>query len=316
MRLRLGTRASTLALWQAEYIRSLLLAMDSTLDIEIVKVQTKGDKILNKPLSKIGGKGLFTQEIESAMHAGELDFAVHSLKDVPVDEDGAFVLAAFSEREDRRDCFVSERFAGLQSLPQGALVGTTSLRRTMQLKALRPDLRTQSLRGNVITRLERLRSGNFDAIILASAGVERLQLRGKVAHIVPISIETLIPAVGQGIVVAQCKRDNAELCALLGRISDSKSALEAACERSFSRSLGGGCQAPVGVCAVLDGGICRVSAIVGLLDGSEILRETLESPLSNEQDAQKLGIALADKMRSKGAEALLAQAREMDFEGL
>ena len=316
MRLRLGTRASALALWQAEYIRSLLLAMDSTLDIEIVKVQTKGDKILNKPLSKIGGKGLFTQEIESAMHAGELEFAVHSLKDVPVDEDGAFALAAFSEREDRRDCFVSERFAGLESLPQGALVGTTSLRRTMQLKALRPDLRTQSLRGNVITRLERLRSGNFDAIILASAGVERLQLHGKVAHIVPIPIETLIPAVGQGIVVAQCKRDNAELCALLGRISDSKSALEAACERSFSRSLGGGCQAPVGVSAVLEGGICRVSAIVGLLDGSEILRESLESPLSSEQDAQKLGIALADSMRSKGAASLLARAREMDFEGL
>ncbi|MDE6978571.1 MAG: hydroxymethylbilane synthase [Helicobacter sp.] len=316
MRLQLGTRASALALWQAEYIRSLLLAMDRNLEIEIVKVQTKGDAILNKPLSKIGGKGLFTQEIENAMHAGELDFAVHSLKDVPVDEDGEFVLAAFSEREDRRDCFVSEHFASLESLPKGALVGTTSLRRTMQLKHLRPDLRTQSLRGNVITRLERLRSGHFDAIILASAGVQRLGLQGKVAHIVPIPIETLIPAVGQGIVVAQCKRNNHALCALLGRISDSKATLEALCERSFSRSLGGGCQAPVGICAVLNHGICRVEAIVGLLDGSTILKESLESPVSSDDDAQRLGIALADLMRCKGAKALLAQAREMDFEGL
>ncbi len=316
MQIRLGTRASALALWQAEYIRSLLLGLDKNLDIEIVKVQTKGDKILNKPLSKIGGKGLFTQEIESMMREGALDFAVHSLKDVPVDTSEDFVLAAFSEREDRRDCFLSERFESLQNLPNGALVGTTSLRRTMQLKALRPDLRTQSLRGNVLTRLERLKSGMFDAIILASAGVNRLALHDKIAYVSALSTQTLIPAVGQGIVVAQCRRDNIELCELLGHINNTTAMLEAICERSFSHSLGGGCQAPVGVCATLKDSLCHVEAIVGLLDGSKILKESLESSVSNEQDAQKLGVALADSMRTKGAATILAQAKEMDFEGL
>ncbi len=269
-KLIIGTRGSVLALWQANHIKDCLEAQYKDIEVEVKIVKTKGDKILDVPLAKIGGKGLFTKELEELLLKGEIDLAVHSLKDVPVEFVEGLGLAAITKREDVRDSFLSFKYASLEELPLGARVGTTSLRRTMQISALREDLETQSLRGNVQTRLKRLQEGDFDAIILAQAGVNRLGIHKEVPYIVPLDF--MIPAMGQAALGVECKKGSkTEL--LLGFLNDSKAVFETTCERAFVRTLNGGCQVPIGVNATLENGILKVRSILGLPDGSRILRE-------------------------------------------
>lgn len=315
-KLIIGTRGSALALWQAQYVKNRL-KNECGLDSELEIIKTQGDKILDVPLAKIGGKGLFTKELEQKLLDKEIDLAVHSLKDVPVEIIPLLDLAAITEREDCRDCFLSMKYEGLESLPQGARVGTTSLRRSMQIKAFRADLDTLSLRGNIQTRLEKLKNGVFDAIILAQAGVKRLGIDVKkndmgICHIVPLDF--MIPAMGQGALGIEMRKDSAYF-EIVSKLTHKKSALCVSAERSFVRVLEGGCQVPIGVQAVYESGILRLRAMVGLPNGQEILQESLEdSMLENDiTKAESLGQNLAQSFIAKGAKEILSRARDMAF---
>lgn len=308
----IGSRGSVLALWQAEHIKLRLkqeLGLDSTIKI----VKTKGDKILDVPLAKIGGKGLFTKELEELLLSGEIDLAVHSLKDVPVEFAKNLGLCAITSREDVRDCFLSEKFDSLDSLPKGAKVGTTSLRRSMQIKARRADLDTLSLRGNVQTRLEKLKKGDFDAIILAKAGVNRLGLSSSdVKHIVPLDF--MVPAMGQGALGIESRLDSSffDKIALL---NDELSALCTGAEREFIKCLDGGCQVPIGVHGKLESGIFSLNAILGLPNGKEILafEKKIEIQKLDSTKALNLARELANTFITNNAKRILAQAQEMAF---
>lgn len=328
----IGTRGSILALWQANFIKDKLAHLGVESELKIIK--TTGDKILDAPLAKIGGKGLFTKELEDKLLSGEIDLAVHSLKDVPIilpfdSTLGGLKLAAITKREDVRDCFLSDKFAGLESLPQNAKVGTTSLRRAMQLKALRPDLETLSLRGNVQTRLKKLKNGEFDAIILAKAGVNRLKItQSEVAFITPLSTNAMIPAMGQGALGLECK-ENAEIAHILSKLNDKTTQIECEAEREFVRLCDGGCQVPIGVNAKLQGDMLTISAILGLPDGTKFLRESLvgkinlsdssadsgadskDSSDSSIDAAKILAQNLYKSLESKGAKMLLNEALAM-----
>lgn len=315
-KLIIGTRGSALALWQAEYVKSRLKD-ECGLDSELEIIKTQGDKILDVPLAKIGGKGLFTKELEQKLLDKEIDLAVHSLKDVPVEIMPLLDLAAITEREDCRDCFLSMKYESLESLPQGARVGTTSLRRSMQIKAFRADLDTLSLRGNIQTRLEKLKNGVFDAIILAQAGVKRLGIDVKkndmgICHIVPLDF--MIPAMGQGALGIEMRKDSAYF-EIVSKLTHKKSALCVSAERSFVRALEGGCQVPIGVQAVYENGILRLRAMVGLPNGQEILQESLEDSMLEEDKAraESLGKNLAQSFIAKGAKEILSRARDMAF---
>ena len=276
-RVIIGTRGSVLALWQANFIKDALAKLGTQSELKIIK--TTGDKILDAPLAKIGGKGLFTKELEDRLLSGEIDLAVHSLKDVPVILPSGLNLAAITKREDVRDCFLSDRFSDIKSLPQNAKVGTTSLRRAMQIKALRSDLETLSLRGNVQTRLKKLKSGEFDAIILAKAGVNRLKItQSEVAFITPLTTNAMIPAMGQGALGLEC-RENAEIAHILANLNDKTTQIECEAEREFVRLCNGGCQVPIGVNANLQGGTLIISAILGLPNGAKILRESIKGKI-------------------------------------
>ncbi|WP_343353593.1 hydroxymethylbilane synthase [Helicobacter mastomyrinus] len=310
--LTIGTRGSALALWQAEYIKSRLENECNILSrIQIVK--TKGDKILDVPLAKIGGKGLFTKELEELLLSGEIDLAVHSLKDVPVEFVNGLELAAITEREDCRDSFLSMCHPSIESLPQGAKVGTTSLRRSMQIKKFRPDLDTLSLRGNVQTRLQKLRDGVFDAIILAQAGIKRLGLStNDVAYIAPLAF--MIPAMGQGALGIEMRSDSAYFDTIT-RLTHAPTALCVSAERAFVRELEGGCQVPIGVYAeYTDKNLC-LKAIVGLPDGSETIEEYLQGKiaLADIRAGENLGRTLAQRFIVKGARELLTRAQKMAF---
>lgn len=307
----IGTRGSVLALWQANHIQERLQTQYPQINVEIKIVKTKGDKILDVPLAKIGGKGLFTKELEELLLQGAIDLAVHSLKDVPVEFVEGLGLAAITKREDVRDSFLSFKYASLEELPQGARVGTTSLRRVMQLSALREDLDMQSLRGNVQTRLKRLREGDFDAIILAQAGVNRLGISGEVPYIVPLDF--MIPAMGQAALGVECKRGS-ETESLLQFLNDSKAAFETACERAFVRTLNGGCQVPIGINATLENGILKVRAILGLPNGTEILRECLELQVKTFADCERIGVQMAQNFLKQGAGEILQKAQNWEFE--
>lgn len=305
----IGSRGSLLALWQANHIAQRLKE-EHGLESEIKIVKTKGDKILDVPLAKIGGKGLFTKELEELLLNGEIDMAVHSLKDVPVEFPKGLSLVAITRREDVRDCFVSEKYPNLEALPLGAKVGTTSLRRTMQIKAIRPDLDTQSLRGNVQTRLQRLRDGSFDAIILALAGIKRLEIEGELKYAKPLEIQEMIPAMGQGALGIECRSDS-EFWEILSKLNDQETRIFCECEREFVRCLEGGCQVPIGVHANIkaDHKLILVAKI-GLPDGSEMLSEEMEGELENHlQIAQ----SLAQRMIDLGAKELLQRAEKMAF---
>lgn len=307
-KLIIGSRGSALALWQAKHIAKRLQE-ECQLESEIRVIKTKGDKILDTPLAKIGGKGLFTKELEDLLLKGEIDLAVHSLKDVPVVMPEGLDLVAMTKREDVRDCFVSEKYSSLQDLPLGAKVGTTSLRRTMQIKAKRQDLDTQSLRGNVQTRLQRLKDGDFDAIILALAGMKRLEILESLRYISPLEIEEMIPAMGQGALGIECKKESV-LWEKLSKLDDKQTRLLCGCEREFIAYLNGGCQVPIGVYASLRENQLLLQSKIGLPDGSEILQDFEEG---EKDEYCKVAHRLAEKMIARGAKEILKRAEAMAF---
>lgn len=305
--IRIGTRGSKLALWQAEHIQAELHRLYPDRACEVVVIKTTGDKILDVPLAKIGGKGLFTKELEEAMNRDEIDLAVHSLKDVPVVFPEGFVLSCVTKRDDVRDCLLSEKYDGLESLPQGAVVGTTSLRRQMLLRKFRPDLICKDLRGNVQTRMAKLRAGEYDAIILATAGINRLGIWGELPHMVPLDETVMIPAMGQAALGIET-REGSEMHALVQPLHDATAGIETTLERAFVRELEGGCQVPIGVRAVLDGDQVRAKAILGLPDGTEILEESTAGSI---KEAETLGVQMAQAMKQRGASEILRRAGAM-----
>ena len=295
-KLRIGSRGSQLALWQANHVAALLREQGHTVEIEIIK--TTGDKILDVALAKVGTKGMFTKEIEEALADHRVDLAVHSLKDVPTELAPEFTLAAIMKREDPRDAFISVKYSGLDELPRGAKVGTSSLRRQCQLKAMRPDLEIFPLRGNVDTRLRKLESGEYDAIILAAAGVHRLGLDQHVRS--RIAADVMCPAVGQGALAIETRSDDRSTQTLLAFLNDGNARTAIECERALLGALGGGCQVPIGAYAETREGRLHLRAMVGRPDGSEILREHASG-----DDADRLGRETAQSLLLRGAEKIL-----------
>ncbi|QHM96894.1 hydroxymethylbilane synthase [Kosakonia sacchari] len=300
--LRIATRQSPLALWQAHYVKERLEANHPGLTIELVPMVTRGDVILDTPLAKVGGKGLFVKELELALLENRADIAVHSMKDVPVDFPQGLGLVTICERDDPRDAFVSNRYNSLDELPAGSIVGTSSLRRQCQLAEHRPDLVIRSLRGNVGTRLSKLDNGDYDAIILAVAGLNRLGLGSRVRTALPP--ETSLPAVGQGAVGVECRLDDTRTRALLAPLNHDDTAVRVKAERAMNTRLEGGCQVPIGSYAeLIDGGIW-LRGLVGAPDGSIMVRG---ERLGRLEDAEQLGISLAEELLDNGARAILAE---------
>ncbi|EIC9845065.1 hydroxymethylbilane synthase [Vibrio cholerae] len=298
--IRIATRQSPLALWQANYVKDALMAVHPGLQVELVTMVTRGDVILDTPLAKVGGKGLFVKELEIAMLEGRADLAVHSMKDVPVDFPDGLGLVTICEREDPRDAFVSNTYAKIEDLPSGAIVGTCSLRRQCQLKAARPDLVIKELRGNVGTRLSKLDAGEYDAIILAAAGLKRLELESRIRSF--IEPEQSLPAVGQGAVGIECRVDDQRVRALLAPLNHADTADRVRCERAMNLTLQGGCQVPIGSYALLEGDHIWLRALVGEPDGSQIVRGEIRGPRTQ---AEQLGITLAEQLLSQGAKEIL-----------
>ena len=305
--IKIATRKSILALWQSEHIKARIEAQHKGMKVVLEGMKTKGDVILDTPLAKIGGKGLFTKELEDSMLKGETDIAVHSLKDVPVVFPEGLKLAAICSREDTRDAMISEKFAKFSDLPHGAKVGTTSLRRKMQLLIMRPDLEIISLRGNVQTRLRKLKEGEFDAIILAMAGINRLNLKAEVAHIYTFGFDEMIPAMGQGALGVEA-RDEKQILEQIDFLNDENAVIETTIERDFVSVLEGGCQVPIGISARLKCDKISIDAIVGLPDGSEYIKDSLKT---SKDKFQSIGKELAHKFIEKGAKELLKRAEEM-----
>ena len=298
---RIATRKSALALWQAEFVKAQLEHFHDDVHVELVPMSTQGDIILDTPLAKIGGKGLFVKELEQAMLDGRADIAVHSMKDVPVEFPDDLELHVICEREDPRDAFVSNNFANIDALPQGAIVGTSSLRRQCQIRALRPDLEIRDLRGNVNTRLAKLDSGQYDAIILAAAGLIRLKMGERIRDF--IEPEVSLPANGQGAVGIECRINDEVTKALLAPLEHSETRIRVNAERAMNRHLEGGCQVPIGAYALVDGEQVHLRGLVGAIDGSEILRDEISGHVD---DAEKLGVELAKKLLAQGADKILA----------
>lgn len=303
----IATRKSQLALWQSEFIKAFLQERYPDLRVNLQGFKTKGDVLLDTPLAKIGGKGLFTKELEESMLAGKAHLAVHSLKDVPSFFPQGLTLAAVCKREEPNDALLSEKFKDLASLPQGAKVGTTSLRRKMQLLLKRPDLNISSLRGNINSRLEKLKKGEFDAIVLAYAGLKRLNLQNAVKFLHKFSLDEMIPAASQGILGIE-SLDEPELLQTLAVLNDEQAVVASRIERDFIKELEGGCQVPIGVNAEILGTSVQIRAVLGLPDGSEILQKSLNLPLNESQNA---GVLLAKEFISKGAKELLKRAEMM-----
>ena len=303
MKIRIATRKSALALWQAEHVASLLNDLPEVESVELVPMSTRGDEILDRSLQKIGGKGLFIKELEIAMQRGDADIAVHSMKDVPAEMPDGFCLAAMLERANHADALVSPNGAQLEDLAQGALVGSSSLRRQAQLKMMRPDLRIEPLRGNVNTRLAKLDNGDYDAIILAAAGLERLQFDERISQ--QFLPDQMLPAAAQGVVGIECLEDAAELRAVLAKLNHDTSVQTTLAERAIARVLEASCQSPVATFATIDGAEMNVTALVAMPDGSESIRDSISGPADN---AVQLGEALAARLLESGAAELLEAA--------
>ena len=300
--LRIATRQSLLALWQAEFVKARLEELHSDLSVELVTMVTRGDKILDTPLAKIGGKGLFVKELEVSMLEGRADIAVHSMKDVPMEFPEGLGLSVICERETPTDAFVSNTYNHFDELPQGAVVGTSSLRREVQLRERRPDLEIKTLRGNVQTRLGKLDAGEYDAIILASAGLIRLELKDRIKHQID-STESL-PAGGQGAVGIECRMDDLETQALLAPLNHDETAARVIAERAMNKRLEGGCQVPIGCYAELEGDQLWLRGLVGRPDGTLVLRDESRG---HKESAEALGIELAEKLLEAGAGEILEQ---------
>ena len=324
--IRIGTRSSKLALWQANLIALILSTKYPDVEVKLVHVTTKGDKILDAPLSKIGGKGLFTKELEVQMLEGKVDLAVHSLKDVPVELPPEFTIAAVTKRAEPFDALVSNKYKSFEELPNGAKIGTSSLRRRAQLLAVRPDLQIDNLRGNVDTRLKKLDEGDFDAIILAAAGLKRLGHERRIAEILPPSL--MLPAVGQGALAIETLTDNAEILNMLKFLDDADTRATTSAERAFLEVVEGGCQVPVGVFGAVEGDSfdkesvsassnhslerrqsviptkkITVEAVIASIDGQRIIRDKL---IGSVEDSTQLGKTLANKLLDNGGREILS----------
>lgn len=299
--IRIATRRSPLALWQADYVRDALLARNPGLTVELVGIATKGDKILDVPLAKVGGKALFVKELETAMLDGEADLAVHSMKDVPMEFPAGLFLSVICPREDPRDAFVSNTFKTLDELPLGACVGTSSLRRQCQLRSVRPDIRIADLRGNVGTRLGRLDADEFDAIILAAAGLIRLELGERIAQFLPTDLS--LPAGGQGAVGIECREGDQRIINLLKPLHHHDTADRVIAERALNKRLNGGCQVPIACFAELHGDELHLRGLVGSSDGKQLLRTEIRG---HRRDAEQLGIRAAEHLLEQGADKILA----------
>lgn len=307
-KLTIATRGSKLALWQSHHIKSVIESHFSDVEVELKIIITSGDKILDVPLAKIGGKGLFLKEIEESMLRGEAQMAVHSLKDVPTVMPKGLLLSAITTREDVRDAMLSEKYPDIASLPLGATVGTSSLRRRMQLAMERPDLVIKDLRGNVDTRIRKLKEGEFDAIILAAAGINRLGLSESVGYFYPISLDEMLPAMGQGALGIETINEPWVL-EIVEILNDRNSHIETAIERGFVDTLQGGCQVPIGVSArVQENGEVVVRSILGLPDGSEVMGESITVGMDN---TEGVGEAMAARLIDQGAMELLHRAEAM-----
>ena len=303
--MRIATRASRLALWQAEYVAARLREAHPGLDVVLVPMSTQGDRITDRPLAQVGGKGLFIKELEIALEENRADIAVHSMKDVPTELPEGMLLAAMLPRADPSDAFVSQTFPTLDALPLNARVGTSSLRRQSQLKATRPDLQILLLRGNVETRLRKLDEGQYDAIILASAGLIRLDLAHRITH--RIDFERSLPAVGQGVVGIECRSDDQRTSELAAALNDAAAWTCCDAERAFALRLQGSCQSSIAGYAEITGDELHLRGAIGSADGSEMYRGSVRGP---KLDAHSLGMQLADRLLGQGAGPLLAAQRE------
>ncbi|WP_028580387.1 hydroxymethylbilane synthase [Desulfogranum japonicum] len=300
--LRIGTRASELAVTQSEWVGKQITAAYPEISIELVKIKTKGDKILDVPLAKVGGKGLFVKEIEDAMLAGEVDLAVHSMKDVPTELPDGLHVPIVPVREIPQDAFVSDKYNSLAELPEGSTVGTSSLRRKAQLTALRPDLVITDLRGNLQTRLKKMEDGLYDAIILAGAGLQRM---GMQAHIRTLfSPEQMLPAIGQGALGIELRKSDTQLFEILQTLHDHTTAIAVTAERAFLLRLEGGCQVPIGAYAVVDKEQVSLTGLIASIDGTILLKETGAAPT---HQAAELGKKLAESLLQQGGKAILEE---------
>ena len=320
--LNIATRKSPLAMWQAEHIKSRLESLYPELEVNLVTMVTQGDKILDTPLAKIGGKGLFVKELEQALYDGRADIAVHSLKDVPMELPEGLILGTYCKRETPTDAFVSNSYDRLEDLPQGAVVGTASLRRQCQIKAFRPDLQIKSLRGNVQTRLAKLDAGEYDAIILATSGLKRVELSERIKQ--EIDIDISLPAVGQGALAIECRADDEAVLALLKPLNDGQARIRLKAERALNRRLEGGCQVPIAAFAVIEKDSEQshektlwLRGRVGSEDGTTLLKADKRIELTGDQaareaQAEQLGIEVADELLSLGADSILAAIYKKD----
>jgi hydroxymethylbilane synthase len=297
-RLTIATRRSRLALWQAEHVKRLLEARHAGLAVELLPMSTRGDELLDKRLDQVGGKGLFVKELESAMAEGRADLAVHSMKDVPAELPPGFILAAIAGREDPRDAFVSTRYKSLSSLPDGASVGTSSLRRAAQIAERYPKLEARLLRGNVETRLAKLDRGEYDAIVLAVAGLVRLGLAARISS--RLELDESLPAPGQGALGIECLQARTDVAGVIGSLNDEQAARCVRAERAVSRALGGNCSLPLAAYAETKGSGMLLRALVASGDGRRVLRAQAEGA-----DADALGAAVADELRRRGADEIL-----------
>lgn len=299
---KIATRSSQLALWQAEWVKAKIISLFPETNVELVHIKTKGDKILDSPLAKIGGKGLFVKELEVSMLAGETDIAVHSLKDVPTELPEGLELSVITKRETPWDAFVSNKYSNFASLPQQATVGTSSLRRIAQLKKARPDLVFESLRGNVNTRLKKLDQGDYDAIILAAAGLIRLKMEDRITEKLPMDLS--IPAIGQGVVCIESRIGDERIQQLIHPLKDSETTGNVEAERSLLMRLNGGCQVPLAGHAVTRGETVTLTAMLASPEGPDFIRLTDSGPV---KEAAQIGVRLGEKLLERGGREILAQ---------
>ncbi|MFB3853873.1 MAG: hydroxymethylbilane synthase [Vicinamibacterales bacterium] len=304
---RVGTRGSALALWQTDNVIARLLEIAPGATVNRVVLSTLGDRVSDRPLPRIGDKGLFTRDLEDALRRGTIDLAVHSLKDVPTAEPDGLQIGAVLRREDPRDVVVSPRGFTMRTLPQGAIVGTSSLRRRSQLLSLRPDLRVRDIRGNVPTRLARLERGEYDAAVMAHAGLLRLDLTHQVTEV--LDVDQMLPAVGQGALAVQCRRLDRAVAQVLAFLDDGPTRVATAAERALLAALEGGCHAPVAAYATLEGPVLRLRALVASVDGTEVLRDELSGESLDAEAATALGRRLAERLVASGASRVIARAR-------
>ena len=309
-KLVIATRRSQLALWQSEYIKERLNEHYPDMEVVLQEFVTKGDKILDVPLAKIGGKGLFTKELELAMLNGDAHIAVHSLKDVPTQFEEGLELGAVTKRFDPRDALLSNKYSSLDELPEGAVIGTTSLRRRMAIKMLRPDIVLKDLRGNINTRIAKLNADEYDAIILAATGVQKLGIENEVKHFNPISTDVMIPSMGQATLGIEVTTD-VKVKEIISVLNDKEAHIESTIERSFVDKLQGGCQVPIGIKAtIMDENSIRIQAIVGMPDGTESISDDITVAI---EDYETAGINLASSFIDRGAKDLLERAEKVAF---